>query len=277
MLIAESIHKIRTGVVRHAGEIPEAVLHSVAVLDAVRKAVKFDLTQCQNLFPKDPLNRGMQSDNWQLGHMHFPFQECYFEILPEFLVFGAAEPEPLGVLYSESLGITGGRHKTLTCLAYDTHLKILAPLNAGCYITHSGTLKTFMPSEDRKSAFYRPRVEAQILASLYCLEVALDYLDSEPTHIRANKVNEYSNGKRARKGKKSIFSSYVVDINKIRYEPVSTGAGGHASPKKHRRRGHIRHLPDKKVWVRPCTVGQGGFDMLTKDYRVKPSNHENTK
>jgi hypothetical protein len=49
------------------------------------------------------------------------------------------------------------------------------------------------------------------------------------------------------------------------------GVGGtHASPRIHLRRGHIRHLPRKNVWVNATVVGRR-TGVVMKDYSVKAS------
>lgn len=43
-------------------------------------------------------------------------------------------------------------------------------------------------------------------------------------------------------------------------------ANGHASPRLHWRRGHIRHLPSGITWVRPPLVGDGEHGTVINDY-----------
>ncbi len=48
------------------------------------------------------------------------------------------------------------------------------------------------------------------------------------------------------------------------------GIGGHASPRFHVRRGHVRRLPDgRTTWVRQCTVGDAALGKIEKDYRIR--------
>jgi hypothetical protein len=60
---------------------------------------------------------------------------------------------------------------------------------------------------------------------------------------------------------------YVVELSPSAKEAI--GAGTHASPRLHWRRGHIRHLASgKKTWVRASLVGAAEGGVIVHDYRV---------
>ena len=73
------------------------------------------------------------------------------------------------------------------------------------------------------------------------------------------------NLKRTRSGKQPFFSYRVLLIG----EPSSHGkpaGGSHASPRVHLRRGHIRRLPNKRIWVNSSIVGNKALGLVEKSY-----------
>lgn len=85
------------------------------------------------------------------------------------------------------------------------------------------------------------------------------------------KVDEKLNKSRIKKGKVPYFSYKILTINTNKNAVVSaesTHKGNHASPRVHLRRGHIRRLPDKTVWVNACTVGNKAIGVIEKTYKV---------
>lgn len=75
------------------------------------------------------------------------------------------------------------------------------------------------------------------------------------------------NKKRARNGKPPILT-YKTLVLKPGVSTQRDAGGSHASPRVHLRRGHIRQLADKSVWVQPCVVGDKRRGMVVKEYRV---------
>jgi hypothetical protein len=80
---------------------------------------------------------------------------------------------------------------------------------------------------------------------------------------------EAVNAKRERNGKARIFDTHtlVVHVNSNR-AGIGSVTGGHASPRQHLRRGHIRRLPGGNIWVQSCVVGDAAKGFLRKDYRI---------
>jgi hypothetical protein len=68
---------------------------------------------------------------------------------------------------------------------------------------------------------------------------------------------KWINRKRQGKGKPPLFSYRVLQISAPRATNVSSGGGQHASPRAHLRRGHVRRLEERTVWVRPAMVNSG--------------------
>ena len=81
------------------------------------------------------------------------------------------------------------------------------------------------------------------------------------------------NKKRQEKGKQPFFSYKVLQLSDERREAAGKGgaSGNHASPRMHLRRGHLRRLESKVVWVRPAMVNAGtSTGAVLKDYAVQP-------
>lgn len=76
------------------------------------------------------------------------------------------------------------------------------------------------------------------------------------------------NKKRIRNSKPPFRSHHILVIGE---KPANktTGDGSHASPRQHLRRGHIRKLENKNVWVNACVVGSATNGVATKDYSIK--------
>lgn len=78
------------------------------------------------------------------------------------------------------------------------------------------------------------------------------------------------NAKRVAKGKPPIFSFHWVTIDPSALRVPGSSSGGHAAPRLHLRRGHIRRLASGSLTnVRPCLVGDPDRGVVEKAYRVK--------
>lgn len=81
------------------------------------------------------------------------------------------------------------------------------------------------------------------------------------------------NRKRAKAGKVPIFEHRTLVLSGGGGSKGAPNGGTHASPRVHLRRGHIRRLPGKTVWVQACVVGDKSRGVVSKDYAVKASVH----
>jgi hypothetical protein len=81
------------------------------------------------------------------------------------------------------------------------------------------------------------------------------------------------NKKRQASGKQPFFSYKVLQLVAERAAPGHAAAGGErASPRLHLRRGHLRRLEHKTVWVRPAMINAGStHGSVLKDYGIAPS------
>jgi hypothetical protein len=73
---------------------------------------------------------------------------------------------------------------------------------------------------------------------------------------------------RAAKRKAPLFTYKVLQLTPSSRVDDASG-GTHASPRTHLRRGHIRRLADRAVWVRASLVDRGSSDgVVIKDYQI---------
>lgn len=80
------------------------------------------------------------------------------------------------------------------------------------------------------------------------------------------------NKKRRATGKQPFFSYKVLQLSDDHPGPGGSGGGHHASPRMHLRRGHLRRLESKAVWVRPAMVNANSpRGVVSKDYGVPPT------
>jgi hypothetical protein len=79
------------------------------------------------------------------------------------------------------------------------------------------------------------------------------------------------NKKREAKGKQPFFEYHVLDVTPEQgeRESGSDGTSDRHGPRAHLRRGHIRRLPKKAVWVRHALVGNPKQGVVRKDYRIE--------
>lgn len=82
---------------------------------------------------------------------------------------------------------------------------------------------------------------------------------------------------RARKNNKGAQRRGALPFDEYRTLLINAGRqahhGGngtvdHCSPREHLRRGHIRRLPDRQIWVNSCVVNPGAGGVIEKSYKV---------
>lgn len=102
-------------------------------------------------------------------------------------------------------------------------------------------------------------VVAGFVAALSCSNSAT--ADAAPPNVALNE-------KHKRAGKTPFFSYKVLTLNLDSNSRKGSTTGGHASPRVHLRRGHIRRLPDRTVWVNAAVVGDKRKGFIHKDYSL---------
>ncbi|RZI40347.1 hypothetical protein EGT07_23680 [Herbaspirillum sp. HC18] len=77
------------------------------------------------------------------------------------------------------------------------------------------------------------------------------------------------NKKRRASGKQLFFSYKVLQLSEEKRGAGTPNGGEHASPRMHLRRGHLRRLDSKVVWVRPTMVNADSpRGVVAKDYAL---------
>jgi hypothetical protein len=100
----------------------------------------------------------------------------------------------------------------------------------------------------------------EFLEALSCSNVGFEPIE---------KVNFVMNAKRIKNGKLPLYETYTLLINTNDSDKSSNVLGGtHKSPRQHLRRGHIRRLPNKKVWVNSTVVGSIKNGLIDKTYAL---------
>lgn len=94
----------------------------------------------------------------------------------------------------------------------------------------------------------------------------LNCANVEMAHVPAP---EKLNKRRAAKKKLPFYSYKVLQVKADKTTGRSTGEGHHASPRTHLRRGHLRRLKSRTVWVKPTMVNaRKTHGIVEKDYAV---------
>lgn len=117
------------------------------------------------------------------------------------------------------------------------------------------------PSDGEKAG----AVEAgqKVLQILACMETSHV---SRQTVLPPPRLNKAREARRV----SPIYSHTIVTINMASVEGGGGESTGHASPRLHWRRGHIRTLPSgQKTKVRPCLVGNPILGMTTHEYKLE--------
>jgi hypothetical protein len=110
---------------------------------------------------------------------------------------------------------------------------------------------------------YSLRVFLEFIEALSCKNIEFSTFQSAPTKAEA--------AKRAKKGKLPIYETKVLSLKTTETKSgiKSTGLrAGHASPRQHLRRGHIRRLESGNIWVNSCIVGDASKGVVHKSYEV---------
>jgi hypothetical protein len=124
------------------------------------------------------------------------------------------------------------------------------------------------PEEQRPTRVMRD-VADEVLATLHLLTaLAIDHgrYETLPAPSKLNK-------KRAKKGRVPLYEYKVLDIvaDILQASPAAKPhqGGTHASPRMHKRRGHVRRLRSgRTTWIRNMIVGKPTAGAVEKEYSV---------
>lgn len=106
----------------------------------------------------------------------------------------------------------------------------------------------------------------ETMLALAVLDTLLRRLQAPQTAYQPSVRQSFTNNRKIAQGKKPAYDWRTVTVQP-REKSESLG-GTHASPGAHDRRGHWRTLGDKKVWVKPCRVGDPALGQVFHDYKV---------
>lgn len=102
--------------------------------------------------------------------------------------------------------------------------------------------------------------------ALGVLDTLLRRLDVAQTAHQPVVAETFTNRRKIAQGKRPTYDWRTITVQpRVKSEPQG---GTHASPRAHDRRGHWRTLKEKKVWVRPCRVGNPADGQVFHDYKV---------
>ena len=100
------------------------------------------------------------------------------------------------------------------------------------------------------------------------IDVLLRRLDRKAYKLEAK--DTFTNRRKKSQGKPLSYDWRTISVpDQIRSS--TPGTGTHASPRAHDRRGHWRIVKNKKVWVKPCRVGDASKGSVFHDYKVTAS------
>lgn len=102
----------------------------------------------------------------------------------------------------------------------------------------------------------------ELCEALSCINVS---------HAPIEKINPAVNDRRIKAGKLPLYETHqlVIDAGRTSESRATLSVGSHASPRQHFRRGHIRRLENKNIWVNSCVVGDRNNGVIAKDYAVR--------
>jgi hypothetical protein len=140
-------------------------------------------------------------------------------------------------------------------------IMVVLPLGTAAY--------TAYPNSERQTRAVRDCAD-EIFAMLHmmvALSIDKGRYETLPAPTKLNK-------KRAKKNRVPLYEYKILDIvaDILQAQPSEAKphqGGTHASPRMHKRRGHVRRLGSgKTVWVRNTIVGKPGTGAVEKDYAV---------
>lgn len=104
------------------------------------------------------------------------------------------------------------------------------------------------------------------MMALGIIQTLLGRLEAPQTAYKPTVKQSFTNRRKIAQGKKPSYDWRTVTV--LPRERSDSQGGTHASPRAHDRRGHWRTLKTKRVWVKPCRVGDPAQGQVFHDYRV---------
>lgn len=93
-------------------------------------------------------------------------------------------------------------------------------------------------------------------------------LDAEVVVSEVVRASSSENRGRLKQGLPPRLSHRVLSLARRNRVPALDGAGTHRSPRLHFRRGHWRHFPNHKTWIKWQLIGNPDLGFIDKQYRL---------
>ena len=153
--------------------------------------------------------------------------------------------------------------------------KIWLPINFGAILHPTGKVQPFPAIKDGEYWASRTDLPERTRSGVSdieneCGSVLLLMAALSCSNIQTKQVapNEKLNKKRNKSGKQPFFSYHVLMLDGQSSNESDKQGKTHAGPRVHLRRGHIRRLPGRQVWVNSSVVGNKALGMVGKSYAV---------
>jgi hypothetical protein len=101
-----------------------------------------------------------------------------------------------------------------------------------------------------------------LLSALNCQNVAVG-----DEHIKIKKRFGSKKSKPKQVGE-IIYKTLIIDQDAIHADSQASVVRHGTAKKQHLRRGHIRRLKNKTIWINDCVIGDKGKGVIEKDYKV---------
>ena len=214
-----------------------------------------------------------------LERVRLPFPCCYFEINDLGAIIAQECGDPVDRIMFQAFPLTADGFTMINpklLLGIDLQDKGIST-----WATDDQTIKDFEELNSLAESYgeyenERSIEEAFLVRGVFGIPLfvmyGIDVLNCSNVVTVDNPPPEALNRKRLKNGKPPVYTYKTLHIVKPRNEANSSvmpcSPCGRLGPRLHLRRGHIRRLPGKQVWVSSCMVGEKSRGVVHKDYAV---------
>lgn len=214
-----------------------------------------------------------------LERVRLPFPCCYFEINDLGAIIAQECGDPVDRIMFQAFPLTADGFTMINpklLLGIDLQDKGIST-----WATDDQTIKDFEELNSLAESYGEYENERSIEKAFLVRGVfgiplfvmyGIDVLNCSNVVTVDNPPPEALNRKRLKNGKPPVYAYKTLHIVKPQNETKGSGAScspsGRLGPRLHLRRGHIRRIPGKQVWVSSCMVGEKSRGVVHKDYAV---------
>ena len=214
-----------------------------------------------------------------LERVRLPFPCCYFEINDLGAIIAQECGDPVDRIMFQAFPLTADGFTMINpklLLGIDLQDKGIST-----WATDDQTIKDFEELNSLAESYGEYENERSIEKAFLVRGVfgiplfvmyGIDVLNCSNVVTVDNPPPEALNRKRLKNGKPPVYTYKTLHIVKPQNETKGSGAScspsGRLGPRLHLRRGHIRRIPGKQVWVSSCMVGEKSRGVVHKDYAV---------